>query len=51
MSPGRMRSAPKCLILAFTVSAMPRMNIGSPMPMEMVSPAGVNSPVVKSSAS
>ena len=42
---------PKCAIFAFTVSAMPRMNIGSPMPIEMVSPCGVNRPVVKSSAS
>ena len=30
---------PKCLIFAFTVSAMPRMNIGRPMPIEMVSPS------------
>ena len=42
---------PKCLILAFTVSDMPRMNIGRPMPIETVSPSGVNRPVVKSSAS
>jgi hypothetical protein len=46
-----MPSMPKCRILAFTVSAIPRMNIGRPIPIEMVSPRGVNSPVVKSSAS
>src|SRR6266700_6254172 len=49
MSPGLMLSRPKCLIFALTVSDMPRMNIGSPMPIEIVSPSGVNSPVVKSS--
>ena len=42
---------PKCLIFAFTVSAMPRMKVGRPMPIDTVSPAGVNRPVVKSSAS
>ena len=51
MSPGFMFLMPKCLIFAFTVSAMPRMNIGRPMPIETVSPSGVNRPVVKSSAS
>ena len=30
---------------------MPRMNMGSPSPIETVSPFAVNSPTVKSSAS
>ena len=34
-----MSSRPKCLILALTVSAMPRMNIGRPMPIDTVSPS------------
>ena len=46
-----MLTGPKCAIFAFTVSAIPRMNIGKPMPIEIVSPFGVNRPVVKSSAS
>ena len=33
------------------VSAMPRMNIGRPMPIDTVSPVAVKRPVVKSSAS
>ena len=42
---------PKWFTHAFTVSAMPRVNIGSPSPMETVSPLGVKMPTVKSSAS
>src|SRR5262249_54980407 len=35
MSPGFMCLMPKWRIFAFTVSAMPRIKVGSPMPMEV----------------
>ena len=39
------------LYIGFTVSDMPRMNIGRPSPIETVSPSVVKIPTVKSSAS
>ena len=36
-----MFSAPKCASLAFTVSLMPRMNIGRPSPIDTVLPLRV----------
>ena len=42
---------PEFLQLGRDVSAIPRMNIGSPRPIEIVSPLAVNNPTVKSSAS
>src|SRR5580765_5066882 len=51
MSPGSRLSFPKCASFAFTVSAMPRMKLGNPRPIETVSPSAVYRPTVKSSAS
>ena len=51
MSPGFSPSFAKCLIFALTVSDIPRMKLGSPSPIDTVSPSAVNSPTVKSNAS